>query len=61
MDLPHEMRVPGIGQSRYFESSLTSGGSMCAARCCSRGVRMIIWWYGTVQRSGVVAAESQSR
>ena len=43
LGLPHEMRVPGIGQSRYFESSLTSGGSMCAARCCSRGVRMIIW------------------
>jgi hypothetical protein len=30
-----------MGQSRYFESSLTSGGSMCAARRCSRGVRTI--------------------
>jgi hypothetical protein len=46
--LLHEIRVPGMGQRRYLESSRTSGASMCALRVCCRGVRM--YTYGRVKR-----------
>ena len=48
--LPHDMSVPGMGQRRYFESSLSSGGSMCTCRACSFTVRTIICTYVMCER-----------